>query len=135
MKKTNRNIYILVIVLICIALYGIKDTDIPLQTVAPMCFENNDCRVAVQSGYCDVNYGCVSGKCYSTQIKCPEICYDGEDNDMDNLIDCDDSDCFDSAYCPCINARYDLCLTSSCYCNSGQGEWLVINGLGGCQCS
>jgi len=133
-NKSNRNLYILVIVIISLALLGNNDTSIPLQTVAPNCFEHEDCKVVIEKGYCDVSYGCVSGKCYSTQIKCPEVCYGGEDEDMDNLIDCKDSDCFNSIYCPCINSAYDLCKQGNCYCSIGSGEWVVIEGKGECGC-
>ena len=96
MKK--RNLYILVTVILILALLGKDDTSIPIQSVIPECFEHEDCKVPILQGYCDVSYGCVSGKCYSEQIKCPEVCYSGEDEDMDNLIDCKDSDCFYSIY-------------------------------------
>ena len=134
-KVKKRNLYILVSVIIILALLGKNHTGIPLQTVAPECFEDEDCRVSVQKGYCEVKYGCVVGKCYSTQIRCPEICYGFGDEDMDTLIDCNDPDCFDSVYCPCINARYDLCLTDNCYCAMGSAEWVVIEGEGECICS
>jgi len=133
MKKGN--LYILVIIIVILALLGKEDTSIPLQAVIPDCFEHEDCKVPILKDYCDVSYGCVSGKCYSTQIKCPEICYGGEDEDMDNLIDCKDSNCFDSIYCPCLNTGYTGCLLGNCYCNFGSPSWVVTEGNGECRCS
>lgn len=135
MKQTKRKIYISAIILFFVILYIDLDTSIPIQSVAPECFEKEDCKVFIEEGYCEVKYDCIRGKCYSEQIRCPEICYGGIDEDKDNLIDCKDSDCFNSVYCPCINIGYNACLKGECYCSSGNPTWIVESGEGRCICN
>ena len=135
MKESKRKLYISVIIIITIVLFINKDTNIQnTQTVAPSCFEREDCMVFIEEGYCSVEYDCFSGKCYSEQIRCPEVCYGGEDEDLDGFIDCKDSDCFDSKYCPCINIDYGACLKGNCYCAVGTPLWFVESGDGMCRC-
>ncbi len=105
------------------------------QTVAPACFSEEDCIVPVQSGYCDVGYDCIVGKCYSEQFRCPEICYGFKDEDYDNLIDCRDPDCFDSKHCPCEQASFNQCKNFQCYCGTGSSQWFVVEGEHWCQCT
>ncbi len=91
------------------------------------CFEDKDCIVPIQEGYCDVKYMCYIGRCYSEQVPCPEICYDGIDNSLNGLIDCDDPECFDSVYCPCTIMRYEHCYPGRCYCPEGYGpKWALF---------
>ncbi|MEM5773106.1 MAG: hypothetical protein QXL86_02660, partial [Candidatus Aenigmatarchaeota archaeon] len=42
----------------------------------------------------------------STLIYVQEICNNGVDDDCDGLIDCADSDCLESIYCPCLVTVY-----------------------------
>ena len=102
------------------------------------CFEKLDCKVPLKVGYCNVDYGCISGKCYSTYTKCKieELCYDKIDNDKDKLIDCKDDDCFKSQYCHCTMAEYRECISQQCYCPRGElASWVKVADIDAwCQC-
>lgn len=95
------------------------------QIVAPECFAKEDCIVPIQEGYCSVRYDCIVGKCYSEQVRCPEICYGFKDEDYDGRIDCRDEDCFDSKHCPCGQASFNFCIQGKCYCETGSPRWFV----------
>jgi len=130
-KSTIRKLFILVIALILLTSLNYRPK---MQSVVPTCFDKEECAVPLQKGYCDVKYDCVVGKCYSEQIKCPEICYGGLDEDMDSYIDCNDEDCFSSIYCSCYQADYNHCVTKSCYCAQGSGVWVISEKFTGCLC-
>ena len=128
----KRKLFILVGLILVIMMINYKSEP---QSVAPECFEKADCIVPVQEGYCHVIYDCVVGRCYSEQIRCPEICYGGKDEDQDGLIDCKDSDCFNSVHCPCEQVSFNVCNSRKCYCSTGSPQWIVFEGDSWCQCS
>ena len=121
-KKQNRKVYILVILIL--VLVSINYSSQP-QSVVPSCFQKEDCKVPIRPGYCDVEYDCISGKCFSQQILCPELCYGNSDEDEDTLFDCDDPDCFDSEFCDCEDMSFVKCAIGRCYCEFGQPHWVV----------
>ena len=129
----NRNIYILVILLVILVFTNYK----PVPSIAIgdiSCFEKEDCKQSIHTGYCDIKYDCVVGKCYIDNIRCPEICSGGIDEDMNGLIDCDDTACFNSIYCDCSISGYTHCYPGQCYCQSGSPQWWSSNNGNGCQC-
>ena len=131
--KMENKFKILTLIVMIIILANME-SKVGKQTVAPECFEKEDCFEYVKPLYCGVMYDCVAGKCYVEHIKCQEICYGGEDEDLDGIIDCKDSDCFDSVYCPCSRASYNWCVPGYCYCQSGSPRWFVYEGGHYCRC-
>ena len=85
----NKKLILLILIVILISINYKPEP----QSLIPECFEHKDCIIPIPRDYCDVKYECISGKCYDEVIKCPEICYGGRDEDLDNTIDCDDRDC------------------------------------------
>jgi hypothetical protein len=135
-QDKNRKVYIsMIAIIILVAIIVNTDYKPYTQTVIPECFETEECRTLIKTGYCDVKYDCIQGKCYSQQIKCPEVCYGEKDEDLDGLADCLDSDCFDSIYCSCYTAGFDACNKGECYCAAGNSQWIVVNGNGECTCT
>ena len=128
----NRKLLIIAGLILVVLVIGIKTEP---QTVAPGCFEESDCIAPVQEGYCEVRYDCIVGKCYSEQIRCPEVCYGWKDEDFDGLIDCKDQDCYNSPHCPCEQASFNRCSKGSCYCSSGSPRWFVSDVGHWCQCN
>jgi len=109
------------------------------QTVVAECQENEQCEVPLKPGYCSVNYECIAGKCYSEQIRCPEICDSLKDEDYDGFVDCLDPDCYIDPYCSCNKASYNYCAEGMCYCYPGSvARWIVhfspSGGSGSCVC-
>jgi len=131
----NRKLFISVIALI-ILVYTMQPSDKQANfSIAPSCFEHEECKVQIEEGYCDVEYQCISGKCYSHQIRCPEICDNGIDDDFDSKIDCRDFDCYNSIHCPCSRADYNQCILEQCYCPEGLNpRWAVAEEGHWCAC-
>jgi len=85
---------------------------------------DNDCDVLIDEDYIVTPTSCGIGECSSTGLlECvegekidscvpgdsvQEICNDGLDNDCDYKIDCDDTDCKNSEYCPDICTIHSL---------------------------
>jgi hypothetical protein len=123
----NRKLFILVIAFI--VLFS-GNFNVSKQSVVNMdtCYEKEDCKLAVSVGFCDVKYDCVSGECYTENIRCKEICNDMIDNDYDKYYDCKDSDCATTNQCPCQTASFESCRKGGCYCASGTPKWVIYPG-------
>ena len=85
-------------------------------SVAPSCFEKADCYVPINSGFCDVKFDCVAGKCVSKDVGCPEDCSSVGDEDADGFADCNDHDCWLTPSCLCRDADFNECAVGRCYC-------------------
>lgn len=116
---------LIVFTILGVMVLGNLDFNVKKDIIAPSCFEKLDCKVDVSVGYCSVKYDCEVGKCFSEQIRCPEICSGYKDEDYDGKIDCEDPDCYKSTSCGCENSGYSLCKIGSCYCQFGTPHWVV----------
>jgi len=127
---------ILIGVILVMILYSIPATeDEGAQSVIPDCFTQEDCARQPLRGYCDVEYDCIQGTCYSQDIVCPEQCNTPQDEDRDGLVGCDDPDCYDSPSCPCYAASFNECETYRCYCPEGVPGWYVQDQESWCACT
>ena len=117
-----------IILLIIVVLLGWCSNQVPKQTVVPDCTDKEACWKPLVEGYCGVNYDCIAGKCYQEDVKCPEICDSGLDEDLDGDISCADSDCWNSPDCSCEQMSYGNCLVGRCYCQEGVPRWVVTDG-------
>ncbi len=130
--KTNKQLILIFGVLILIAMLDSPETQ--NQTVIPECFEKADCWRPITEEYCNVEFDCIQGKCYTSDVLCPELCGTGEDEDKDGYIDCADDDCWDSIYCDCSIMNFNECVTGRCYCASGIPRWHITGGGNYCWC-
>ena len=102
----------------CIA-WGLKKVTFPAQTGKTYYF--------VVDGY-----GGAQGE-FEIQVECPAFiethCYDGIDNDLDTLTDCEDDDCYGAVECIgfCKPARQIDCGHSEAFANFGWGSTDAIN--------
>lgn len=126
----KKSIWILIGIIILII---VLDKPEP-QTVVPECFERADCFRLITEGYCNVNFDCIQGKCYDEDVLCPEICDSGEDEDLDGIIDCDDTDCWSNPLCSCTTASFTECAIGRCYCpGNSEPRWYVAE-INRCDC-
>lgn len=137
--KTNHKLYIGISILVVLIIIATKPEPQIIaqdsQIIAPECFSREECRKPIPEKYCGIEYDCIVGKCYHSFTKCPEICFGGEDDDLDGYIDCGDIDCFDSIHCPCESASFNVCKAGWCYCPAGtRPYWLVWEDGNGCSC-
>ena len=102
--------------------------------VSADCTDKEECKLATPVGYCNVIYDCEVGKCYHEFIRCPELCYTLDDEDYDGLAGCSDPDCYDSKFCPCDRASFNVCNAGTCYCSSGSPRWVTGEENSWCQC-
>lgn len=99
------------------------------------CFVKEDCYKPITTGYCNVKFDCVIGKCSYEDVRCPEECGIAGDEDLDGLSDCNDNDCWNSPYCHCSIMEYQDCKSGNCFCpEPTKPHWLVEN-IGYCVCS
>lgn len=135
----KQSIYIIGGIIIALVILQTIDTAPNMSVAEPdTCFSIDDCKVAINEGFCDVEFDCILGKCAERQIPCPapeEKCYTGKDEDNDGKIGCKDEDCYQSIYCPCSMASYVLCQPGKCYCGTGtDADWIEYGGTFYCQC-
>ncbi len=105
------------------------------QIIAPSCFSKEDCIKPIKSGYCGIEYDCIAGKCYSYDTICDEVCNDQIDNDKDNLIDCEDNNCWSNPYCHCSLMSYSKCVVGRCWCPENElPHWHISEGNKYCWC-
>jgi hypothetical protein len=115
---------------------NLYQSPLPSQTVVPQCFSREDCYAPINEGFCDSDYDCVQGECYSSDVLCPETCYGQQDEDQDGLVDCADQDCWNSPYCSCQTASYTTCKPGRCYCpNAMVPAWFVEGTSHYCACT
>lgn len=59
---------------------------------------------------CTTDEHCVDGVCTGTISQCDELCDNGHDDDGDDAVDCEDSDCVEESICdPCATAPFLSC--------------------------
>lgn len=135
MTKNKEWIKVILIGVGIILLANIISDSTP-QSIAPSCFSKEECKVSVKKGYCEVEYDCVVGACYSHDILCPETCFGGKDEDKDGLTDCSDPDCYKSTECGCWMMGFDVCKKGNCFCQSGtSSHWKIYeDGTNACEC-
>ncbi len=134
-KKLNSKVYIGVISIILLLILVNQDRPDPQIIVDVECFEDIDCIVPIPDKYCGIDYGCAVGKCYSESELCPEICNSGIDEDLDDLIDCNDYDCWDNPLCSCNDMSFNNCRPNRCYCQLGtEPRWIVSDIRNICRC-
>ena len=130
MKPMNKILIIIGILILISSLQKPKP-----QSLIPECFEKADCWRPIAKDYCNVKYDCIQGKCYSYDVLCPESCGTGEDEDLDGLIDCDDTDCWNDPFCHCSLVSFNECKTGRCFCESGVPRWHISEEWGNyCSC-
>lgn len=112
----NKKLLLIIGSIIVLVIITQQQNNVQPQTVVPSCFEKEDCRVAPSIGYCDVDYDCIAGVCYSDDVLCPESCGNGKDDDLDGIIDCDDTDCWNNPICSCTIMSFGNCMTGRCFC-------------------
>lgn len=124
LKKLKTKHWILILITAIIILTILEKPE--PQIIAPSCFSKEDCKQPVRRDYCDVDYDCIIGKCYSFDVKCPEDCGIKGDEDLDGKADCDDDDCWETPYCPCRLLSFNYCAVGRCYCPRGMvPKWHV----------
>lgn len=130
----NRKVFITIILLIVAVGVLSKQMQVRVQTVAPECFEKDECWQPIKDKFCGVEYDCVAGQCYHQDIHCPEICNSLEDEDLDGLIGCEDPNCWADPFCDCYKASFRQCINRECFCDAGIQFWVVTGGEGVCEC-
>ena len=96
------------------------------------------CADYLDSGTCQADSNCEwvgkgkNASCQDIQIPEPEICTDGVDNDLDDLTDCDDPDCFGIDGCPIPSGCSVWTDRGSCN-NDSACEWVGNPKNGTCQ--
>jgi hypothetical protein len=126
--KTNKLMWLFTGILLLMLMT--QQSNISPQTVAPSCFEKEECRVAPKSDYCSVEFDCIQGQCIRNDIRCPETCNSGKDDDLDGAIDCKDTDCWDSPLCHCSATDFNECAIGRCYCETGTDPRWHVGGDG-----
>lgn len=96
------------------------------------CYTQTNCanlgrkNVANQTGSCKWQGDSDTGSCVANIAGDVEVCWDGLDNNNDNLVDCADPSCFADTYCGFVSGdcfgwtTNTTCINKSC-------EWVVDN--------
>ena len=134
LKKKYYGLLIVSAVVLLLSITTQDNDEKMAQSIVPECFEKEDCKRYPADGYCSVDYDCVIGKCYATDVRCPEVCGTGIDEDYDGLIDCDDTDCWNDPYCHCSRMSFNDCATGRCYCPAGSVPRWHIGDTNWCAC-
>ncbi|MBM4353567.1 MAG: hypothetical protein FJ109_07175 [Deltaproteobacteria bacterium] len=77
-------------------------------------------------------YAGAQGK-FDIEVSCPSFvetaCHDGNDNDLDMLTDCEDSDCYQAVECVahCLPAKTVGCGFAEAFANFGWGSTLAVS--------
>jgi len=70
---------------------------------------------------------------FDIEVSCPSFvetaCHDGQDNDLDKLVDCEDDDCYQAVECVshCLPAKTVGCGFAEAFANFGWGSTLAIS--------
>ncbi|MBU1103197.1 MAG: hypothetical protein KJ600_01405 [Nanoarchaeota archaeon] len=90
------------------------------------CTNNGRTSIANQSGSCKWQGSDSDGNCVANIAGTVEVCWNGEDDDSDALIDCADPGCFGDSFCGMAVGDCFIWSTES-DCNSNSCEWIVDN--------
>ncbi|MBU0466652.1 MAG: hypothetical protein KJ718_02750 [Nanoarchaeota archaeon] len=100
------------------------------------CTNDGRTNVANQSGSCKWQGGDSDGSCVANIAGDVEICWNGEDDDSDSLIDCADPGCYADSFCGMVSGdcfvwnTEDTCnVDSNCeWVSDGWGSWCDFRG-------
>ena len=119
--------------------YCVKKSEKTCQDACDRCTSQITCQdigrtaVANQSGSCKWQTG--TSSCVSNTGEDVEICWDGIDNNNNNLIDCSDQSCFSDSFCgfvigDCVGwTNNNTCITNNCeWITDKWGSWCDVKG-------
>ena len=88
------------------------------------CSDDGRTNIANQSGSCKWQGSENDGSCVDNTGSDVEICWNGEDDNSDNLIDCADASCYTDSYCGFVEGD---CFgwTSNTSCINAGCEWVI----------
>ena len=75
---------------------------------------------------------------FDIEVECPSFietsCFDGDDNDLDTLTDCEDPDCYQAVECVgyCQPAKYVGCGFRDAFANFGWGSTMAVSEYAEC---
>ncbi|MEK6707064.1 MAG: hypothetical protein AABZ06_14900, partial [Bdellovibrionota bacterium] len=99
------------------------------------CSNDGRTNVANQSGSCKWQGTENDGSCVANIAGDVEICWNGEDDDDDGLIDCADASCYSDSFCGLVSGTCsgwtsnDTCTTNSCeWVSDKWGSWCDFKG-------
>ena len=110
--------------------YCVKKGEKTCEDACDRCYSQSDCsnigrtNVANQSGSCKWQGTSDDGNCVANIGEDVEICWNGEDDDSDGLIDCADTGCYADSYCGFVEGdcfawkNNNTCISNNC-------EWVV----------
>ncbi|MBS3159868.1 hypothetical protein J4436_03700 [Candidatus Woesearchaeota archaeon] len=110
--------------------YCLKKGDKTCLDACDRCYTQSDCQglgradVSNTSGACKWEGTSSDGYCSSNVGESGEICWDGSDNNNNQLIDCMDSACYSDSYCGFIGGECSGWVTQAT-CETNSCEWVV----------
>ncbi len=124
--------------------YCIKKGDKTCEDSCDRCYSQTNCQnigrtgVANQSGSCKWQGTSDDGNCVPNIGEDVEICWNGLDDDDDNVIDCADSGCYSDSFCGFVEGDCFI-YTNNNTCINANCEWTVDKwgswcGFKGSQC-
>jgi len=109
--------------------YCLNKEDKTCEDACDRCYTKDKCqntgRLAIsnQTGSCKWSGTTSEGTCESNVAESVEVCWDGIDNDANNLVDCSDAGCYADPFCGFVSGTCNG-WTDSATCTTNGCEWV-----------